>query len=284
MEREQSVVVIKPDGIKTGNIRPLLLKFLAARSLSIVKEYEFACDARRVLDIWPMFGLRGHRVMREMYVRYMGSGHCAALLVEGVEALTACRQIKKMMRKDFEVCAFENAIHAPEDEAERASNISQLFGDRSIAVPEDSWPGWTNRGQFGKAADASDEEIVELADRIWAERLLGNWTDTFLSSCSQGSHKLVLRPGDPNSIDFGLSALLETDARRSLDDVVRLYIESEVAGGAALACGDPCDLEPAKSALIKLRMKVDVVDSRDEIHPKLPPKSTHDLQTAGERS
>jgi hypothetical protein len=129
------------------------------------------------------------------------------LLVEGVSAVAVCGEIKKLIRREFKVCAFENAVHAPEDEAECASNASLLFGHGAAAfAPERALPGWADCGQFGRAAKVSDAEVAELADRIWTERLGGTWSDVFATHNAQGTHMLVLQPGDPNSIDFGLSA------------------------------------------------------------------------------
>jgi hypothetical protein len=67
MIREQSVFVLKPDGVRSPRVRPLLRRYMDERSISVVNEYEFTCDADHVLNLWPLFRLRDHRVMREMY-------------------------------------------------------------------------------------------------------------------------------------------------------------------------------------------------------------------------
>ena len=74
-------------------------------------------------------------------------------------------------------------------------------------------------------------------------------------------HSYFLRPGDPNSIDYGISALFEAFPERGFEASVRLYIAAEVTGRAVLASGTRKTMESLREAFARHRMSVEVTEA-----------------------
>ena len=79
------------------------------------------------------------------------------------------------------------------------------------------------------------------------------------------THQAVLRPGDPNSIDFGISLLLDVLPGLSLSGAIRRYITAEVQGGAPICWGSKVEMDRVSEALARERMiaEVEVIGSTD---------------------
>lgn len=257
--QDTSVILIKPDGYRSEPLRGMLADCLEAGGLTVTSRKIVELRRDGILGIWPVFAQGDHPVMREMYCQYIGSGPCEVLLVQGPQALTAALGIKSRIRKAFEVCAFENAIHCPADAVERTANLAHLVGGVT-ALPDPAWPEWAKQGRFGPASRVSIDEIAGLARTIWQERVAGGWPQVF----SRGLHRhhdayrAALRPGDPNSIDYGISALFDILRPSSFAFCVRAYIEAEVMRWAIIASGTHDEMLAIQTAFAAHGMTVDV--------------------------
>ena len=205
-----------------------------------------------------MFGSDAHPVMGALYRHYMTGGESEALLLQGADALAGGLVVKAELRRAFEVCAFENALHAPADAQELAANAAFLF-EGIARVPDTAWPEWSKRGRFGRAASLSPEAIETLAAAIWRDRVAGGWEAVHHHDAGAAPWRAVLRPGDPNSIDYGLSVLFEVLEGRSFEDCVRRYIAAEAFGGSVLAEGSHAEMDRLQRALATHRMTAELV-------------------------
>lgn len=257
---EEGVLLLKPDGAASGAVRAALEAALARHGLSVVSRRVLHLSPEDVVAIWPMFGGGAHPVMSALYRHYMTSGPSEALLLGGEDAPTRCAAVKSEIRSAFEICAIENAIHAPADAQERAANRAWLFGG-ATALPDHTWPDWTKRGRSGAALAIPDAEIDRIAAAIWADRVAGGWTRVFdtLPDGAGAPWRAELLPGDPNSIDLGLSLLFDTLQGCDFETCVRLYLQAEVTGHAVIATGSRGTMEAIRDALAPHRMIVDIV-------------------------
>ncbi len=257
---EDGVLLLKPDGAASGAVRAALDAALVRHGLSVVSRRVLHLSPEDVVGIWPMFGGGAHPVMSALYRHYMTSGPSEALLLGGEDAPARCTAVKSEIRSIFEICATENAIHAPADAQERAANRAWLFGG-ATALPDRSWPDWAKRGRSGAALAIPDAEIDRIAAAIWADRVVGGWTRVFdtLPDGAGAPWRAELRPGDPNSIDRGLSLLFDALRGCDFETCVRLYIQAEVTGRAVIATGDREAMEAICNTLAQHRMTVDIV-------------------------
>ncbi|MBR0658313.1 hypothetical protein [Neoroseomonas oryzicola] len=257
---EEGVLRLKPDGAASGAVRAALEAALARHGLSVVSRRVLHLSPEDVVAIWPMFGGGAHPVMSALYRHYVTSGPSEALLLGGADAPTRCAAVKSEIRSAFEICAIENAIHAPADAQERAANRAWLFGG-ATALPDHTWPDWTKRGRSGAALAIPDAEIDRIAAAIGADRVAGGWTRVFdtLPDGAGAPWRAELLPGDPNSIDLGLSLLFDTLPGCDFETCVRLYIQAEVTGRAVIATGGRGAMEAIRDALAQHRMTVDVI-------------------------
>lgn len=261
-EDRLGLLLLKPDGAASAEVRGRLRDALARHGLEVVKAMPLALAPDDIVAIWPMFGGGAHPVMSALYRRYMTSGPCEALLVGGEEALARCAAIKSELRREFEVCAFENAIHAPADRQEFAANIARLF-EGGTASPDATWPEWSKRGRFGAALRLPEAEIDRIAAAIWADRAAAGWDGALrgLTADHVDTCRAVLRPGDPNSIDYGISALFDAFPQLGFETCVRLYIAAEVMGGAVLAGGTQAEMEAIRQGFARHRMTVEIEEA-----------------------
>ncbi|MDP3745641.1 MAG: nucleoside-diphosphate kinase [Phenylobacterium sp.] len=233
---ERSLMLLKPDGARSAAVRKDLLDGLASKGLQIQAERIVHLSEDEIVQLWPMFRSPAHAIMREFYFRYMREGVCVAFLVSGARAVEDCCEVKHSLRAKYEACAFENALHCPSDAYERDINLETLF---SIQVPQSALnsPPEDNRvGFHGKAAGAGPSDFRAMVARIWADKERGGWPATFVAKAA-GRYDVVVLPGDPNPIDYGI-CVLHDHLDLPLETAMRLYIESEVRRGAAVRSGE----------------------------------------------
>ena len=255
---EHGLILLKPDGAASSGMRGRLAESLDRHGLRVAQRRRLRFSTDDIVLVWPMFGSAAHPVMRALYRHYMTSGDAEALLLHGPEALAGGLSVKAELRRDFEVCAFENALHAPADAQELAANTAFLF-DGQARPPDAAWPDWSKRGCFGRAALLPPARIEAAAAAVWRDRVSGGWNAVRGAAASGGAWQATLRPGDPNSIDYGMAALFETLEGLSFEDCVRRYIAAEVFGGSVLATGSEAAMGAVRRDLALHRMTVELV-------------------------
>lgn len=254
----EGLILLKPDGAASAAVRTRLAECLDRRGLRVARRRALRFRPGDIAAIWPMFGSDAHPVMGALYRHYMTGGASEALLLQGPDALAGGLAVKAELRRNFEVCAFENALHAPADAQELAANAAFLF-EGTTRVPDTAWPEWSKRGRFGRAALLPPEAIEALAAAIWRDRVAGGWAAVHRDEAGGGPWRAVLRPGDPNSIDYGLSVLFDVLEGRCFEDCVRRYIAAEVHGRSMLAEGAQPEMAALQRALAAHRMTADLV-------------------------
>ncbi|MGF6534286.1 nucleoside diphosphate kinase [Paraburkholderia sp. GAS206C] len=261
---ERSLFLLKPDGYDSIAVRKMLEAAIELNGLSILQRKIVNFKREDIPRLWPIFSAGLHPINAAIYVEYMTNGFCEAILVEGMLAIENSLEIKKQIRSRFETCAYENAVHCPGDAEEFLANYEILFGENSY-IPSTKWPEWSKKGVFGRLSTISPAEAAQLASELWKIRQEKGWAGLFTSleqSLDLGS-QAILYPGDPNSIDYGLSVLAEALPNRSTWDVVRLYIQAEVHGSAVIANGDEPQLQLLQPVFDRHNMKLKVISRFD---------------------
>lgn len=255
------LLLLKPDGFCNSEVQRTVEQQLRVFRLKVVDRRVFQLEGEQVAEIWPVFATGEHPMNRRLYELYMSSGPCEAVLVVGEDAIKKCLQVKKGIRKAFEICAFENAIHSPADGEELASNLSALFGTLPTK-PDTKWPEWSKRGRFGTAAQIPRAEVNRIADGIWGDKTRGGWKAVYRprNNSRRSTWRAVLRPGDPNSIDFGMSVIFNELRGPDFDWVARAYIEAEVSGGACIASGSWPEIENIQRRFRSYNMTIDLCE------------------------
>jgi nucleoside diphosphate kinase len=252
-----SIVLIKPDGLKKPEFLNRLDLCIREKKLIVLERAQVNLTRSNILAIWPEFQLDNQLIMRELYCLYMTSGPCDALLVAGEAAVAKTVEIKKALRRISEICAFENAIHTPDNASEAAGNAAVLF---PAQLPQATADGKVpeKKGLFGRALALSSDEIRQICTRLWQEKEKHGWPAIF-SPAEQGAFRVCLFPGDPNPVDYGISVLYELCKNKSIEDVIALYIESEVNGRAIVMSGSERDTAAMCLELVSAGLLAEVV-------------------------
>ncbi len=250
-------LLLKPDGNKSEQVRTLVRKMLKLANLEVIASFDRILTPDEVVTTWPVFSTDMHPMSKAISQLYMTSGPSKVILVRGEGSIEKCLKIKAEIRKKFEICAFENAIHSPVDEMERSANI-EWFAHSNPITPKLDWPEWGKRGRFGRALMVPSDEIQEIARSIWCHKEEGGWSKVFNTAekIVAGTVDAVLWPGDPNSIDYGISALFESVILNNYELSVRKFLEAEVRGRAVIYRGSLAGAEIIRSKLLQHRINV----------------------------
>jgi hypothetical protein len=253
---ELSIVLLKPDGVRSPRVRKDLDRALAAKSLRCVRDRRLTLSEADVIDLWPVLKSSARPIMREFYFRYLTAGPCEAILVSGPVAIERCKHVKVSLRKQYETCAFENVLHSPDNSMERDLDALKLFDMKSASATSPFESTDKRDGFHGKATAISHAEIRAISMRVWQEKEKGGWASIFIPK-SNGAYAAVLLPGDPHPIDYGV-CLLHDRLGISLDNAIRLYIESDVQKSAVIRTGEYAEMMSIYSYLTDhgLRMAV----------------------------
>lgn len=246
----RSILIIKPDGLLAPGVPAMVRQLVAEGGLEVDLAYRVALSSQDVRDTWPAFEGNDHLVIRELLVAYMTSGQSEVLVVSGPDTVRACRAIRSSIRRTVGQSAIANGIHAPVDEAEATMNLQKYGagpgGLRNFIRPSVANP---NPGSFGRLAEMCPRRIVVAVSEFWATRH-NAWRPAVLGE-GQGKpdHRVELQSGDPRSIDFGLSCLIETTPSLNLQDAMRAYFAAELGGFATLVRGPKKILSPIEEYL-----------------------------------
>jgi nucleoside diphosphate kinase len=241
-----SVLLVKPDGVHDPVKSRAIAESVEASGLRVIEQRDVSFSVSDVDSIWPKFASSAHAFTRRMLARYITSGPCQVLLVEGADVIAECRAVRSRVRQQFGSAAFENALHTAADPGERAVNMAFLTNARRLSG-SDCDPS-AGAGRFGRFGDLTETEVMLLADRLWEDRVRHGWEFFRSPSINSRNEGLVLRPGSDNSIDFEISVIAEIFSNQTIEWSVTRFLEAEKFGSSRIAVGSD-----AKSVLAKLR-------------------------------
>jgi hypothetical protein len=187
----------------------------------------------------------------------MTSGDSEVLVLAGEQAIEKCRDIRSTVRARFGDSAVGNCVHTAADEAEASRNVEKLlhFGDagQRFVRPKviDDAPGlW---GRMGMLPIRQIEDTV----RSWWRRKSANGWASVWSQVPGGPYATHLRPGDPYTIDYGVSALFELVASRPIGSHISTYIEAEIRRQAVIATGDEEAMNMLTSEICRIGLRAE---------------------------
>lgn len=238
-EQSMSVLLVKPDGYRSTEVRDRIDKLLEQSDLSIRMRYAIELDEVDILDVWPRFGQAKFRFTLTLLNLYMTSGLSEAVIVSGPDVVDRCVAIRNAVRDQFGTSAFANCVHAPTEPSEIEPIVRKFLHSIPAGTPFER-PGDAARtkGVWGQLAAESTEDIKAAAESFWTRQETGGWDSAWRTPPEGGPFATRLLPGDANSIDFGMSALYELFPEWTLEDVIAAYVEAEVAGSCLLYAGD----------------------------------------------
>ena len=130
---EQTLVVIKPDGVQRGLIAPILARF-ERRGYRVV--------ALKLLTVSPALAAEHYKVHEGKFfhadlLNYITSGPVVAMVIEGTEAIKAVRLMvgstrpyeaaPGTIRGDYAVVGLRNLIHASDAPETAAAEVALWF-------------------------------------------------------------------------------------------------------------------------------------------------------------
>lgn len=138
MAVEQTLSIIKPDGVEKNLIGEILRRFEAA-GLEVVAARMLHLDRQRAEDFYAVH--RERAFFRDL-VAYMSSGPVLVQVLQGESAIAKNREIMGAtnpadaavgtIRKDFAASLEENVVHGSDGPDTAATEIAFFFADGGI--------------------------------------------------------------------------------------------------------------------------------------------------------
>lgn len=251
-----SVLVLKPDGVASGVARQDLLALIEQHELSIVLAYGTVFRDEDVEDLWPKLSRSGrYPIAAEMNVLYMTSGPSEVYAVTGASAVERCVQIRTSMRAVFGTSGVRNCVHTPSEPHEVEPNWRKLAHDlpsrhRHARGKDDA----VTEGAWGRLAAVPPGLRAAGARSVW-DRIVR--AEALEPPLDDGPTSLVLRPGDPQSIDYGVSVLMELRRDWTVSDAIAAYFTAELTGAAVIMRGER-DVVAQRADEIRARHRLNV--------------------------
>jgi nucleoside diphosphate kinase len=255
MPTSQTVLLLKPDGNKDLTVHNLVDTLVADTRLDVVRRYQTSLDEDDVLDVWPRFAQPKYALTSILLRVYLTSGDCEVLVLAGERAVERCRHIRSVIRDRFGDSAVANCVHTASDEAEASCNVAKLLhhgeAGHRFTRPDivDDAPGL-----WGRLARTPPSEIDATVRSWWRAQIADGWESVW-PRIPGGPFATVLRPGDPHTIDYGVSALCEMVPDRTIGSHISGYMEAEIRGQAVVATGDQESMSTLTSQLRELGLR-----------------------------
>ncbi|WP_457062235.1 nucleoside-diphosphate kinase [Mycobacteroides abscessus] len=251
-----TVLVIKPDGLRSDEARELVWRLLADSGLQVVDRYCTRFTEADVLDIWPRFAQRKYLITASLLRVYMTDGSSEVIILYGDDAIRKCRYIRSVVREQFGDSAVANCIHTAADEEEARWNVEKLFGG---GRPASSFlrPNVLDNitGLWGRLAELETTDLEGAVQECWRRKKAYGWAAVWPRVDGTGQHAAYLRPGDPNTIDYGISVLFELALHGSAISCLGAYLEAEILGEAVIATGDELDMHSLANSILGLGLR-----------------------------
>lgn len=243
---EISLLILKPDGYRLAHVKHLFESELEASGLKVVNRYNAVFSESDVLDIWPRFEASKFPLSAVLTRLYMTSGTSEVVVVQGTDVVARCVSLRRKVREQYGYSAVANGVHTPSEPFEVRWNVDKLVhclpNGSPYQRPLEESP---LEGIWGGLATKSREDLKTAAESMWKIQLEGGWEQIWRPAV-EGSHVTSIRPGDPKSIDFGMSLLYEAVEDFSVQDAISAYLSAEIFGKAPVAWGSKslaCEIE-----------------------------------------
>lgn len=116
-------------------------------------------------------------------------------------------------------------------------------------------------GIWGDLGNHPIEYLRAVVEEIWTLKQRKGWQSLWPSE-PEGEYIVSLLPGDPNSIDYGLSALYETMPDRTVHGVIGTYLKAEVCGSSIVSAGGDREMTIIHDRLRDMGLKVEISSSK----------------------
>ncbi|MFF4486154.1 hypothetical protein ACFY0F_06580 [Streptomyces sp. NPDC001544] len=235
---ELSVLVVKPDGYRSPRVREYVDVLLDASPLSVELRYEVCLEDEDVLDTWPKFAGPKYPITAELLKLYLTSGPCEVIVVRGPEVVRRCAQLRAEVRARFGTSAFANCVHTPTEPHEIGPNVEKYLVSLPTGRPfvrhldEGATVGIT-----GRLAAVPRSVLLSEARAFWRTAQEDGWRAAWRGRPAGGAYGTCLLPGDPHSVDHGMSLIADALPGLTPREVISAYVEAEVEGWSCLLSG-----------------------------------------------
>lgn len=258
---EQSLLLVKPDGHASPERLAFLGQCTADHGLEVVLRVEHLLTFDEMIDLWPKFETAKYLVSRDINWRYMSSGPCELVVVAGPDAVGAVDRVKKAVRAEFGAGMFCNTVHAPTGPEEAAKAVERAVSLVTGAPYERHRDEGANEGVWGRLAAADRDELRAAIAAVWDRQQRLGWEGIRHVPVGERDAEatVVLRGGDDQSIDFGMSAVAHLWPQWSIEEVLVAYLEADSFGRSPLARCSSAEAHARADALVALGMLAEVV-------------------------
>ncbi|MGW0964975.1 hypothetical protein [Streptomyces sp. NPDC002516] len=235
---ELSVLVVKPDGYRCPQAREYVDVLLEASRLSVELRYEVCLEDEDVMDTWPKFAGPKYPITAELLKLYLTSGPCEVVVVRGPDVVSRCVEVRSKVRARFGTSAFANCVHTPTEPHEIAPNVEKYLVSLPTGQPfvrhRDEG---TTEGITGRLAAVPRSDLLGEARAFWRTAQEDGWRAAWRPRPDGGEFDACLLPGDPHSVDHGMSLIADALPEATAREVISAYVEAEVEGRSCLLSG-----------------------------------------------
>ncbi|MFE2102374.1 hypothetical protein [Streptomyces sp. PTD9-10] len=235
---ELSVLVVKPDGYRCPQVREYVDELLQASRLTVELRYEVCLEDEDVMDTWPKFAGPKYPITAELLRLYLTSGPCEVIVVRGPDVVRRCAHLRGEVRARFGTSAFANCVHTPTEPQEIGPNVEKYLVSLPTGQPftrhrDDG----VTEGISGRLAALPRSVLLAEARAFWGTAQKEGWRAAWRSRPEGGGFGACLLPGDPHSVDHGMSLIADALPGLTVREVISAYVEAEVEGWSCLLSG-----------------------------------------------
>ncbi|MET9604178.1 hypothetical protein ABZZ17_03825 [Streptomyces sp. NPDC006512] len=232
-----SVLLVTPDGYRLPGLAERLDRAVEAHGLRVVNRCPHVLGADDIADVWPCLVDGSHPVAHQLTLHRMGEGACEVLVVTGPDVVPRCAAVQADVRRDFGDTPLAPRVHTPADPDEAAHWVAAFLHGPPPGAPGRRRPAPAPvPGAFGRLAALPAEEIRCAVRDTWEESRSGR-RPPLGPEAVPGEYATYLLPGDPHSLDYGLSVLADALPYTALRHLVRAYVERDARGESRLYTG-----------------------------------------------
>jgi hypothetical protein len=148
---------------------------------------------------------------------------------------TLCLRVRGAIRGCYGTCGIRNCLHTPSDPHEVEPNVRKTVDLPAGRLHRRATDDGTTQGGWGRVASASQEDVRDCAQAAWVKVQTG--VRLHSPPGERGPYTLTLEPGDPQSVDCGVSVLCEVRPDWSMAAAITCYFDAEIHGSSPVLCG-----------------------------------------------